>query len=94
MFTESNLETSDQTMSNSTITDTINFNQLNRAIEKAQEKLLSLQHPDGYWVFELEADCTIPAEYIMMMHYLDDINVELQEKLAVYIRSRQSSDGS
>jgi squalene-hopene/tetraprenyl-beta-curcumene cyclase len=94
MFTESNLETSDQTMSNSTITDTINFNQLNRAIEKAQEKLLSLQHPDGYWVFELEADCTIPSEYIMMMHYLDDINVELQEKLAVYIRSRQASDGS
>ncbi len=94
MFTESNLETSDQTMSNSTITDTINFNQLNRAIEKAQEKLLSLQHPDGYWVFELEADCTIPSEYIMMMHYLDDINVELQEKLAVYIRSRQADNGS
>ncbi|MFM8342595.1 MAG: squalene--hopene cyclase [Methylomonas sp.] len=94
MFTESNLETSDQTMSNSTFTDTINFNQLNRAIEKAQQKLLSLQHSDGYWVFELEADCTIPAEYIMMMHYLDDINKPLQEKLAVYIRSRQSSDGS
>jgi squalene-hopene/tetraprenyl-beta-curcumene cyclase len=94
MFTESNLEINDQTMSNSTTSDSINFSQLTHAIEKAQEKLLSLQHPDGYWVFELEADCTIPSEYIMMMHYLDDINVELQEKLAVYIRSRQANDGS
>ena len=94
MFTESNLEINDQPMSNSNISDTINFDQLSNAIQKAQQKLLSLQHPDGYWVFELEADCTIPAEYIMMMHYLDDINEQLQEKLAVYIRSRQSSDGS
>ena len=94
MFTESNLEINDQTMSNSTTSDSINFSQLTHAIEKAQEKLLSLQHPDGYWVFELEADCTIPSEYIMMMHYLDDINLELQEKLAVYIRSRQANDGS
>jgi squalene-hopene/tetraprenyl-beta-curcumene cyclase len=94
MFTESNLEINDQTMSNSKTSDSINFSQLTHAIEKAQEKLLSLQHPAGYWVFELEADCSIPSEYIMMMHYLDDINLELQEKLAVYIRSRQANDGS
>ncbi len=67
---------------------------LESAIKRAQEKLLSLQHADGYWVFELEADCTIPAEYIMMMHYLDDIDSELQEKIAVYLRARQSQDGS
>lgn len=67
---------------------------LNQAIERAQAKLLSLQDPQGYWVFELEADCTIPSEYIMMMHYLDDIDVVLQEKIAVYLRSRQSPDGS
>ncbi len=94
MFTESNLEHSDQPMSNSTTQDSINFQQLNAAIEKAQKKLLSLQDPNGYWVFELEADCTIPAEYIMMMHYLDDINETLQQKIAVYLRSRQSEDGS
>ncbi|CAG7856248.1 partial squalene-hopene/tetraprenyl-beta-curcumene cyclase, partial [biofilm metagenome] len=57
-------------------------------------QLLSLQHKDGYWWFELEADCTIPAEYIMMMHYLGEIDEVLQEKLAVYLRSRQSADGS
>ncbi len=68
-------------------------NDLDVAINKAQEKLLSLQDKEGYWVFELEADCSIPAEYIMMMHYLDDIDIELQNKLATYIRSRQEDAG-
>ncbi|MDD5755634.1 MAG: squalene--hopene cyclase, partial [Methylococcales bacterium] len=47
-----------------------------------------------YWVFELEADCTMPAEYIMMMHFVGEIDVALQAKMAVYLRSRQSADGS
>lgn len=67
---------------------------LDKAILKAQEKLLSLQDEAGYWVFELEADCTIPSEYIMMMHYFGEIDEELQAKIAVYLRSRQSEDGS
>ncbi len=67
---------------------------LDSAIKNAQNRLLSLQHPDGYWVFELEADCTIPAEYIMMMHYLDDIDNKLQAKIANYLRKHQSIDGS
>lgn len=78
--------------SNSTTTKTTK-SKLDIAIDKAQEKLLSLQDKDGFWVFELEADCTIPSEYIMMMHYLDDINEELQAKLANYIRARQSEEG-
>ncbi|MDD5215155.1 MAG: squalene--hopene cyclase [Methylococcales bacterium] len=67
---------------------------LDKAILQAQEKLLSLQNEAGYWVFELEADCTIPAEYIMMMHYIGDIDETLQAKIAVYLRSRQATDGS
>ena len=94
MFTETNLETSYTDMSNSTSSESINPRELNQAIEKAKTALLDLQHSDGYWVFELEADCTIPSEYIMMMHYLGDINQALQAKLAVYLRSRQSKDGS
>lgn len=78
--------------SNSTTTKATK-SKLDLAIDKAQEKLLSLQDKDGFWVFELEADCTIPSEYIMMMHYLDDINEELQAKLANYIRARQSEEG-
>ncbi|MDF1582242.1 MAG: squalene--hopene cyclase [Methyloprofundus sp.] len=72
----------------------INTRTLESAIKNAQDKLLSLQHKDGYWIFELEADCTIPAEYIMMMHYLGDIDAELQAKIANYLRANQSEDGS
>lgn len=67
---------------------------LNKAISRARNKLLSLQDKDGFWVFELEADCTIPSEYIMMMHYLGDIDEALQAKIANYLRSRQTEDGS
>jgi len=94
MFTESPIETSSPDMQNSTFADKPSISALNAAIERAQSKLLSLQNAAGYWVFELEADCTIPAEYIMMTHYLGDINEELQSKIAVYLRSRQSDDGS
>ena len=41
---------------------------LDGAIALARSKLLSLQNEQGYWIFELEADCTIPSEYILMMH--------------------------
>ena len=67
---------------------------LDKAISQAQEKLLSLQNEAGYWVFELEADCTMPAEYVMMMHFVGDIDESLQAKMAVYLRSHQSKDGS
>ena len=66
---------------------------LDIAIEIAQKKLLSLQDKQGFWVFDLEADCTIPAEYIMMMHYLGDIDEVLQTKIANYLRSRQEEEG-
>ena len=67
---------------------------LDNAIQQAQNKLLSLQNADGYWVFELEADCTMPSEYVMMMHFVGDIDEVLQSKIAVYLRSRQAEDGS
>ena len=94
MFNETISEDTTSTTSSSSNTVNNYAFDLNRAINKAQEKLLSLQDKDGYWVFELEADCTIPSEYIMMMHYLGEIDESLQAKIANYLRSRQSKDGS
>ncbi len=67
---------------------------LNWAIARAQAQLLAAQHPEGYWVYELEADCTIPAEYILMMHFVDEIDADLQAKIARFLRSKQNADGS
>ena len=66
---------------------------LNQSITKASRSLASLQSSYGYWCFELEADCTIPSEYILMMHYMDEIDTDLQKKLSVYIRSKQKENG-
>jgi squalene-hopene/tetraprenyl-beta-curcumene cyclase len=66
---------------------------LNRAIAAARDELIRLQSPQGYWQFELEADCTIPAEYIMMMHFLGEIDAQLEPKIAAYLRAHQADHG-
>ena len=40
----------------------MNLQSLDKPIETATQALLACQQPDGHWVFELEADATIPAE--------------------------------
>jgi squalene-hopene/tetraprenyl-beta-curcumene cyclase len=66
---------------------------LDRAVADARDALLARQNAEGYWLFELEADCTIPAEYIMMMHFLDEIDARLEAKLCRYLRSAQADHG-
>ena len=94
MFTDLNIETRTSPQASSSSVIYSKAYDLNKAISKAQEKLLSLQDKNGYWVFELEADCTIPSEYILMMNYLGEIDESLQSKIANYLRPRQSEDGS
>jgi len=66
---------------------------LDEAIMRASESLVALQHADGHWVFELEADVTIPSEFILLQHYLGQIEPELQARIARYIRATQGADG-
>ena len=52
------------------------------------------QRPDGHWVYELEADATIPAEYVLLVHYLAETpNLELERKIGVYLRRIQGAHG-
>ena len=66
---------------------------LDEAVFRAGKALLGQQHRDGHWVFELEADTTIPSEYILLQHYLGRIEPELQARIARYIRAAQGADG-
>src|ERR1051326_1726302 len=67
---------------------------LDATICAATDSLLALQREDGHWVFELEADCTIPAEYILLVHYLGEPpNPELERKIGVYLRRIQNAEG-
>jgi squalene-hopene/tetraprenyl-beta-curcumene cyclase len=63
------------------------------SVRRAAEALARRQHPDGHWLFELEADATIPAEYVLLEHFLDRIDEELQAKIGVYLRSIQGAHG-
>ena len=66
-----------------------------RALIAAQtEKLWALQRPDGHIVFELEADCTIPAEYVLLRHFLGEIDSDREARIAKYLRGEQNRDGS
>jgi squalene-hopene/tetraprenyl-beta-curcumene cyclase len=73
--------------------DSLLNSDLDEAIASAAETLTRRKHADGHWVFELEADVTIPAEYVLLEHFLDRIDVPLQEKIGVYLRSVQGAHG-
>src|ERR1700686_2299871 len=66
---------------------------LERCIEMATAALLKQQRPDGHWVFELEADATIAAEYVVLQHFLGEYNPVLEAKIATYLRRLQGSHG-
>ena len=66
---------------------------IQQVIGEAAAGLRSLQHDDGHWLFELEADATISAEYILLNHFLDEIDPETEARLGTYIRARQADHG-
>jgi len=67
---------------------------LEPAIAAATKALLSYREGDGHFVFELEADCTIPAEYVLLCHYLGEpVDAVLEGKIANYLRRVQGVHG-
>ncbi len=67
--------------------DTLDFG---RHIDAATQALLACQRPDGHWLFELEADATIPAEYVLLRHYLGEpVDSVLEAGIGNYLRRIQ-----
>ncbi|WP_036294271.1 squalene--hopene cyclase [Methylosinus sp. PW1] len=67
---------------------------LDQSIARASGALRALAKGDGHWCFELEADATIPAEYVLMRHFRDEpIDHALESKIAVYLRRIQGAHG-
>jgi squalene-hopene/tetraprenyl-beta-curcumene cyclase len=67
---------------------------LQTSIASARSAVLACKKPDGHWVFELEADCTIPAEYVLLRHYLGEpVDASLEAKIANYLRRVQGAHG-
>ena len=63
-------------------------------VQRALGALLATQRPDGHFVFELEADATIPSEFVLLKHYLGEPeDLELERKIGVYLRRIQGEHG-
>ncbi|CAA7620923.1 squalene--hopene cyclase [Magnetospirillum sp. SS-4] len=62
---------------------------LEKVISDSAAALMAKQRDDGHWVFQLEADATIPAEYVLYLHYLDERDPEMERRIGVYLRDIQ-----
>ena len=81
-------------MPSATDTAGIDTGVLETSIGSATQALLGFRQADGHWVFELEADCTIPSEYVLLRHYLaEPVDTVLEAKIARYLRRVQGAHG-
>src|ERR1700733_1427934 len=62
-------------------------------IERAKDWLLSLQHPDGYWCGELEADSMLESDYIFVHTLRGTGDRGRMERAVNEILRHQNEDG-
>ncbi|MFV2061203.1 MAG: squalene--hopene cyclase [Gammaproteobacteria bacterium] len=90
---DANLLNTSSVQTKNSATLSLQVSEIDSSIQRATKALLSQQNENGYWCYELEADCTIPAEYIIMMHFMDEIDPILQTKITNYLRQHQQAEG-
>ena len=64
-----------------------------RAAREAADRLLALQHPNGYWCADLTADTTLESDYILLHTLLGTGDPERFQKAANWIIQHQNEDG-
>jgi squalene-hopene/tetraprenyl-beta-curcumene cyclase len=67
---------------------------VDEAIRRSQDYFLRTQHPDGYWIGELETNVCMAAEYLLLTHFLGVRDESRWEKISNYIRGQQRADGT
>src|SRR5438034_8499681 len=67
---------------------------LDCALERGAQRLLDLQHPDGWWKGELESNVTMTAQHLFWHHVLGLRTPELDRKIANELLGRQRGDGT
>ena len=64
------------------------------ALGRAREHLLTLQHPDGHWCGELEADSMLEADYIFLHTLLESGDPGRLQRAFTEMMRYQNDDGS
>ena len=84
----------DETDTGLPVTPLFTVERLNESIRRTRDRFLNIQNEKGYWVFDLEADTTIPSEYILLQRFLGrEIPGDLKMRFANYLRNRQLESG-
>src|SRR6266513_6398623 len=63
------------------------------AVSRAQQNLLRQQKPDGHWCGELFVDSTLCSDYVLYLHWLGEVDREIQDRCTEHILRRQLPDG-
>src|SRR5947209_10745925 len=69
------------------------ISRVSAAIQVATDHLFSIQHEDGYWCGELEADTTLESDYILLHTLLGTAHEDRNKKCAREILRHQNTDG-
>jgi squalene-hopene/tetraprenyl-beta-curcumene cyclase len=64
------------------------------ARDRGVHALLDMQHADGWWKGELQANVTIDAEDLLLREFLGIRTPSVTERTALWIRSQQRDDGT
>src|SRR5436305_7024496 len=66
---------------------------LDQALDATRARLIDDQHPDGYWVGELEGDTILESEYVLLMAFLGRGADEVCVKACKYLHDQRRPDG-
>ncbi len=65
-----------------------------QSMTRAAQAMLARQAHDGHWRFDLEADVTIPSEYLMLQYFFGSVDARREQRIGRYLRRRQQENGS
>src|SRR3990172_5306595 len=62
---------------------------LDEEVSASLQALIGLQSVAGYWLFPLETDTTITSDYILLAHFIEQVDKQLEGRLVKHILSEQ-----
>jgi len=76
-----------------TASSSLSWPELDDALRRSQNYLLSIQKPEGYWVGELMVDSTLVSDTVAYHHWDGKVDADWQRKAVNHIFSMQLPDG-
>ena len=63
-------------------------------LQRALNHALTIQHPCGYWLGRLDSNSTMEAEYLFLLHFLNQNDLKMKRKIIHHILKNQREDGT